>query len=506
MDQERASTEAADMSLSRRTLLKGVGAGVGAFGVTASSLGALEQLVWTPDRAGAAAAAAVPATKPDIQHDIGAFIAPAVSLDGISFQFGPVFTTYTTYTLNRKPNKIDQALLENALKTVEAAYPFTPAGVFAFIGYGVPYFKRFINQAAVNAFIPKLTKDNKRSALEEAVPAPTDVSSANPDVTKETFNVPVKIEKNDVLLVLRSDNSAIITDILNYIGGATKLNGKTVKAAGLNNLLKKTSSRAMFTQQGLPRKLADMNSLPFADEINPRSPMWMGFGDQQVSGGGPAAITTFVGNASAKVTNAKKGDYFDNGSITHLSHVIEDLAQFYNRGGGDEEPETFIERIQYMFRSNPIPSTGNPDDQFTDGGGGAFFENVFQGAGDTAQAAQGINTFEGARRIGHLQALQRSSRAADGTPMHIRTDGPGFDNMDVPDGSVQPKLQFMAFFPTSDFFQVMRQNDAAVDLQEQFDVDEDDNGLERFTTTTRRQNFLMPPRRHRSFPLIELII
>jgi len=35
-------------------------------------------------------------------------------------------------------------------------------------------------------------------------------------------------------------------------------------------------------------------------------------------------------------------------------------------------------------------------------------------------------------------------------------------------------------------------------------VDPSDNGLERFITATRRQNFLIPPRRHRGFPLVEL--
>ena len=45
----------------------------------------------------------------------------------------------------------------------------------------------------------------------------------------------------------------------------------------------------------------------------------------------------------------------------------------------------------------------------------------------------------------------------------------------------------------------------AQDLQHQFlDDEDDDNGLERFITATRRQNFLVPPRRHRAFPLIEL--
>jgi len=37
----------------------------------------------------------------------------------------------------------------------------------------------------------------------------------------------------------------------------------------------------------------------------------------------------------------------------------------------------------------------------------------------------------------------------------------------------------------------------------QFNVDPDDNGLERFITATRRQNFLCPPRQNRSFPLTE---
>jgi len=50
----------------------------------------------------------------------------------------------------------------------------------------------------------------------------------------------------------------------------------------------------------------------------------------------------------------------------------------------------------------------------------------------------------------------------------------------------------------------MRVGVAAQDLQTQFGVDEDDNGLERFITATRRQNFLVPPRRHRAFPLLEL--
>jgi hypothetical protein len=50
----------------------------------------------------------------------------------------------------------------------------------------------------------------------------------------------------------------------------------------------------------------------------------------------------------------------------------------------------------------------------------------------------------------------------------------------------------------------MRVNAAAQDLQKNDNMDPGDNGLERFITATRRQNFLTPPRRHRAFPLVEL--
>jgi hypothetical protein len=55
------------------------------------------------------------------------------------------------------------------------------------------------------------------------------------------------------------------------------------------------------------------------------------------------------------------------------------------------------------------------------------------------------------------------------------------------------------------FHDLPRTSAAAQDLQHEFLADaDDDNSLERFITATRRQNFLVPPRRHRSFPLLEL--
>lgn len=514
--------------VSRRDLLK-----LGLAGAAATTLAGIDALAWAPKRVANAAAAST--SFPDIQFDIGNFIAPAQTLNGILFRFGPVYTVFLTAKLNFAPTRFDQADLENALETIEATYPFSPGGIFTFIAYGLPYFRKLpggLTGSLVSSHMPRLLSNTSRYALEEAVPSPTDVSSANPGITKATFNVPVAIESNDLVFTFRSDSLSIINDVVNWLLGSDELGGFFTPSPNFafDGLLTFTTIRTQFTQIGLPRKVANSNNLSFASEVNPQTPMWMGFSDQQVSASGPAPIVTFLGNSSAHFTNATSGSYFDNGSIQHLSHVIQDLAQFYAKPN-----EPFTERVQYMFRSDPIPSLGNTD-QFTNGGGTAFLANdatiflKYQGQGTTEaiQTAASPNTANdpqpasnptpsdvGQRlpRMGHLSALQQSSRAHDGTPIHIRMDGPGFSAGDVPDGSNQPKLQFTIFVPTADFFTTMRANQAALKFQA-FEqgrggsttgtVDSDDNGLERFLTATRRQNFLCPPRRHRSFPLVEL--
>ena len=483
-----------DRTVSRRTVLKAAAA----TGLALSTQGLVELLAQPTTRL----AMAAPVTLPDIQFDIRAFVPPAQTVDGVVVRFGPVFTRFVTLKLTRRPDLADQQRLAAALASIEARYPFSPGGVFVFIAYGIPYFKRLpggMRGGLVQRHIPRLRSARNRFALEEAVASPTDVARANPKIKKAVYDVPVAIEANDVLLTVRSDLVGQTIDVVDWLfAQSNRLNGGFVSSPDFNGLLAVTSNRLMFQQMGLPRRVADEQRLPFAARVSDRSPMWMGFADQQASGSGPPEITTFQGNRSATLTSCGPSDYMRNGAIQHLSHVILDLDAFY---AVPDEP--FTERVQYTFRSNPIPALGNGD-QFSDGGGPAFLDNVFQGVNDARANAAGINTLDGEHRMGHLAALQRSSRAADGTPIHIRMDGPGYDSMDVPDGRAQPKLQFTVFVPTADFFTRMRRNQASLDLVRKYGVADDDNGLERFITATRRQNFLVPPRRHRAFPLLEL--
>jgi hypothetical protein len=524
---------------SRRTALK---AGAGAVLTTQALL--LQDLAFVPARP----AFAAPAFS-DIQFDIGRFLtqAPSVFDDGggsVTAQFGPIFTLLEPARLTRNPTRADQATLTNALNTIESIYTAAPSGVLiAAVGYGLPYFNR-LPQALVAGRMPRLASNTSRFVLEETPVFPTDVSPANPGITKDRFNNQVRIESNDLFFELRSDSTFILNDVLSWLEGSNSLQGKQIPSPAFNGLVQFGTPRLMFVQMGMPRRVADSaaQSNPqlyeFHTRVNQISSMTMGFVDQQTNASAaPGDVIFASAGAGDGLTTARPGDYFDNGAIAHLSHDIEDLYQFYalpNQDSRHPDGEPFTERVMYMFRANQLgtvhglPSEGNVD-QFTNGGGPAFLNNVFQGndsvvheahdtAGTFAPGNQTIDaTFTGLGRIGHIAGLQRFGRTSSGAPLHIRNDGPGFDSMDVGSfqlfpggptiaaGSNQFKLQFLVFMPTAELFRQMRVGVAAQDLAEPTGtVDPDDNGMERFITATRRQNFLVPPRRHRSFPLLEL--
>jgi hypothetical protein len=79
--------------------------------------------------------------------------------------------------------------------------------------------------------------------------------------------------------------------------------------------------------------------------------MWMGFADQQVNGAGPAPVCTFAGTSAARLTTAAQGDYFDNGSIQHVSHVIPDMRP---RALPHRHPAAELPRSPRRHRAFPL--------------------------------------------------------------------------------------------------------------------------------------------------------
>src|SRR5262249_251030 len=154
--------------MNRRTALK---ASAAAF--LGSQVSLFEGLALMPVRPALAAS-----TPSDIQFDIGAFLAPAQTLNDRAANavphFPPLFNLFVPATLRRNPAKADQTVLANALNTIEAHYAFSPSGAFVHVHYGIPYFNR-LPQALVQSKIPRLLSDTTRFALEESPAFPSDV-------------------------------------------------------------------------------------------------------------------------------------------------------------------------------------------------------------------------------------------------------------------------------------------------------------------------------------------
>src|SRR6266508_1333558 len=206
------------------------------------------RLAWVPERPPIADRAPVP----DIQFDIERYVPPARLIDGIEVRFGPTHTVFATARLARTPTRRDQQALDDALATIETTYPWHPSGVLAHVAYGRPYFDR-LPPGLVALHMPRLLSNTNRFALEEAVGRAC-------------------VEHNDVLFTLRGDDPLRLADTLAWLGGSDLLAGRRVASPRFAAGLAFTSSRAMFVQLGLPRKVAAAGRLPYHVLIHPRSP------------------------------------------------------------------------------------------------------------------------------------------------------------------------------------------------------------------------------------------
>jgi hypothetical protein len=202
-----------------------------------------------------------------------------------------------------------------------------------------------------------------------------------------------------------------------------------------------------------------------------------------------------------------RSDYFREGTHMHLSHINEQLDTWY-------QLFDFRDRVDTVFR----PGLRVPEGTLT----------VRQAPADVATREQIARGFKRDRTIGHSAAIQTASRlqsdhvATDGTVYAKGTAVPhraDFNSLDNPffwsadprkDGmSDQPSagVHFVVFNPTSDdFARVRNAMDGVFPGGERVEMPPRDRGqgFNSVLETTHRQNFLVPPRRHRSFPLSEL--
>ncbi len=380
-----------------------------------------------------------------------------------------------------------QATLEDALRRLDERFEPTPAGLGVTVGWGLPYFRRYVPRLA-DKHIPldlraSEAKGRPVRAVVDAIRFPSD--------PPETI-----LEDNEFAVLLRSDAAGNVDA------------GHDAIFSELGDLFRVTSIRKGFVGGGfhgapsLPKRMAMAAGVPGADLIPETAELFLGFTSTQRQGLGPPRIANF------ETLRYTRGGYFRNGTSMHASHIDEDLEAWYLNFD-------FGERIDTIFR----PKLDVPDGTQT----------VRQAPKDTTSNRQVTRDFRRFGAIGHSSAIQPSSRlqadvrGADGelyekgTAIPHRADfntldnpffwsaNPARDNFkDEPSAG----LHFVVFNPTSDDF---HRNRLAMDgvlpngTRLPFPPRDRGQGINSVLRTTHRQNFLVPPRRHRSFPLVELL-
>jgi hypothetical protein len=461
--------------LTRKEMLAGA-AGVAALG-TAGVYELVDRLTSSPQRA----VAAVP--PPPEQHLLeGQRI---VRDNGVEVLVPPlhhqVVTAKVAPTVTRQDLKAAQAELEYALSQLDRRYPTSAAGLGVTVAWGLPYFHRFVPGPA-RKHLPYDRRAGK-PALLEAIRFPSDPA--------QTI-----LEENDVAFLIRSDSLAAVQD-----AAATLFKG--------TNIFQPTSIRRGFAGGGfeggksLPKRMAMAAGVPGADLIPDTSELFLGFTSTQKAGLGPGKIANLETLGYVDL----RGGYFHGGTHMHLSHILEDLEAWYLNFD-------FRERVDTAFRPNLEVSDGT--------------QTVPQGPRDVASATEVRHDFKLTGRIGHSASIQTTSRlpqdvaGPDGTVYPKGTAIPqraDFNTLDNPfawsatprrDGMAQGPaagVHFVVFNPSSDDF---HRNRLAMDGvlpggRIPFAPRARGQGFNAILRTTHRQNFLVPPRHRRSFPLAELL-
>jgi hypothetical protein len=448
-------------------------------GAAAAALGSvgIYELV---DRLSGAAPARPAGTRPPEQHLLDSLA--VIEENGVAVVVPPLHHELVTANVRAGDPRAAARELEDALLALERKYEPTPAGLGITVAWGLPYFERHV-PGAWRRHAPQ-DRRARKPALTRTRRFPSDPGGT-------------VLEDNEAVVLLRSDSSRHIAD-----GARTLFHDLAV--------FEPTSIRRGFVgggfggRQSLPKKVAVAAGVAGADLIPDTAQLFLGFTSTQKEALGPRRIANFE---TLGYVDLGPGAYFRRGTHMHVSHVLEDLESWYLNFD-------FQERVETAFRPG---LRVRPDAQ-----------TVAQGPHQVEHDAQVKRDFRDTGRIGHSSAIQTTSRLerdmigedgthyARGTAIPQRADFNTLDNpfawsadpqRDAMQSTPAAGVHFVVFNPSSDDFD---RNRLAMDgvlpdgTRLPLPAHARGQGFNSILQTTHRQNFLVPPRRHRSFPLAEL--
>jgi hypothetical protein len=225
----------------------------------------------------------------------------------------------------------------------------------------------------------------------------------------------------------------------------------------------------------------------------------MGFTSSHVHGLAAGNLPSF--ETLPGYTDVKVEDYFAGGTALHLSHIAIELDRWYALSAKDRLHRTFDPR------RTDEPEVLSPDQSPA--------TSTFEQQRDDDADRHGL--------VGHNEQMQFLSRLSEdtttaygqtlprGTVLFLRQD---FNTVDNPFEfstadpiSARPRagVHFIGMGPSAQHYEKMRLEMDGVEHQLRYHMADENLGFTDFLVTTHRQNMLLPPRAHRSFPLAELI-
>jgi hypothetical protein len=470
------------VGLTRRQFVAGGAAALGAAGIYEL----VDRFTTPPEREAAR-------VLPSEQHVLGR---PQVIVDnGVEVIVPPLHHEVVTAVLKVEETpaalREARATLAETLRRLDAQHSPAPKGLSISLGWGLPYFERFVPRPA-QKHLPLDLRASKVAGREvraviDAIRFPSD-----PD--------DLRLEGNDVAIFLRSDSLDLIA------AAATTIFDDTAGLFELTSIRRGFAGGGFDGEQSLPKRMALAAGIGGAELIPDTAELFLGFTSTQKAGLGPPGIANF--ETLPGYTNQWPGGYFLGGTAMHLSHLFEDIEAWYLNFD-------FPERVATTFRPGLDVEVGT--------------QTVPQDPEDVDSTKAVEREVRRYHAVGHSSVMQPASRLpADvtgndgvlypkGTAVPQRADFNTLDNPffwsgrpDVDGQSETPSagLHFVVFTPTSDDFHRTRlamdgiyPDGTSIPLHPRSRA----QGFNSILQTTHRQNFLVPPRRNRAFPLAELL-
>ena len=449
----------------------------------------VDELASAPARAAvrAAGARAAPPPEQHILRDVA-----SARREGVEIVVPPRHHQLVTakITVGAEPGALLDARgeLSSALAALDRQFAPTPGGLGVTVAWGLPYFERFLPQLRDGRRFPDYLPLDRRASDDAGVRVPV----VTPAFRFESDDPALVLEENDVAILFRSDS----------LGHVTAAADEVFKR--LDGALRVTSIRRGFVGGGLPRRMAAAAGIPGADKIPGDAQLFLGFTSTQRSALAPPRLVNI--DTLPGISDQWPRGYFAHGTTMHVSHIFEDLERWYSL--------PYHDRLRAVGR----PGLRVRGERLT-------LPQEDKHAESQADVERDLRKF-GA--VGHSGALQAASRLQQttydnygrahrkGTSLILRADFNSLDNPffwtadpigDRQLGSPAASVHFVAFSPTTTLFHAARyamEGRFADNSRLALDPRAPEQGFNSVLRTTHRQNFLVPPRAHRSFPLAEL--